>query len=306
VNAVKNSTATGTTATAERSRRYRGRFAPSPTGLLHQGSLVAALASWLDARSHGGQWLLRIEDLDGPRNVPGAEDAILRTLDDLGLTADGPVLRQSQRHQFYREALDTLRSAGVAYRCTCSRSEAPGVYAGRCRLHPAPPGPAAWRFAMERDDCIEFEDAIQGHCRFAAGQMGDPVIFRRDEVAAYQLAVVVDDAAQEITHVVRGADLLDSTPWQMRIGAALGVPALSYAHVPLVTEPDGSKLAKSRGAAAVADLPPAGALTLALQLLGYEPPDGLGNETPPHILDWALAGWPPRALGGRKTIAIVP
>ena len=306
MNAVKNSTATGTTATAERSRRYRGRFAPSPTGLLHQGSLVAALASWLDARSHGGQWLLRIEDLDGPRNVPGAEDAIRRTLDDLGLIADGPVLRQSQRQQFYREALDTLRSAGVTYRCTCSRSEAPGVYSGRCRLQPAPPGPAAWRFAMDRSDCIEFEDAIQGHCRYAAEKLGDPVIFRRDEVAAYQLAVVVDDAAQEITHVVRGADLLDSTPWQMRIGAALGVPALTYAHVPLVTEPDGSKLAKSRGAAAVADLPPAAALSLALQLLGYEPPDGLGNENPSHVLDWALAGWPPRALGARKTTAIPP
>ena len=304
MNAVKNSTATGTTATADRPRRYRGRFAPSPTGLLHQGSLVAALASWLDARSHGGQWLLRIEDLDGPRNVPGAEDAILRTLDAAGLVADGPVLRQSQRQTFYREALDALRSAGLAYRCTCSRSEEPGVYSGHCRLHPPPPGPAAWRFAMDPADCVEFEDVIQGHCRFEAGQLGDPVIFRRDEVAAYQLAVVVDDAAQEITHVVRGADLIESTPWQLRIGAALGAPALTYAHVPLVTEPDGSRLAKSRGSAAVAELPPGQALTLALQLLGYAPPLELAEQPPQRILDWALAGWPPRALGGRKSVAL--
>jgi glutamyl-Q tRNA(Asp) synthetase len=304
VNAVKNSTATGTTATADRPRRYRGRFAPSPTGLLHQGSLVAALASWLDARSHGGQWLLRIEDLDGPRNVPGAEDAILRTLDALGLTADGPVLRQSQRQALYREALDSLRAAGLAYRCTCSRSDEPGVYSGRCRLHPPPPGPAAWRFAMDAGDCVEFEDLIQGHCRFDEGLLGDPVIFRRDEVAAYQLAVVVDDAAQEITHVVRGADLIDSTPWQLRIGAALGVHTLTYAHVPLVTEPDGSKLAKSRRAPAVADMPPGAALVLALRLLGYEPSGDLVDQSPARILDWALAGWPPRALGGRKSVAL--
>jgi len=301
---VKNSTATGTTATADRPTGYRGRFAPSPTGLLHQGSLVAALASWLDARRHHGQWLLRIEDLDAPRNVPGAEEAILRTLDSLGLTADGAILRQSQRQALYRDALDTLHRAQLAYRCTCSRSDAPGVYSGRCRQHPPGPGPAAWRFAMNPAGPVEFVDGIQGRCRFEIGLLGDPVIFRRDEVAAYQLAVVVDDAAQGITHVVRGADLLDSTPWQQQIGAALGASGIIYAHVPVVTEPDGAKLAKSLRAPAVANLPPGQALTLALRLLGHEPPGGLEHEAPLHILDWALAGWPPRCLQGRKAVAL--
>jgi glutamyl-Q tRNA(Asp) synthetase len=301
---VKNSTATGTTATADRPAAYRGRFAPSPTGLLHQGSLVAALASWLDARRHHGQWLLRIEDLDAPRNVPGAEEAILRTLDSLGLTADGAILRQSQRQALYRDALDTLQRAQLAYRCTCSRSEEPGVYSGRCRRHQPPPGPAAWRFAMNPADHVKFTDGIQGDCGFEVRLLGDPVIFRRDETAAYQLAVVVDDAAQGITHVVRGADLIDSTPWQLHIAAALGAPEITYAHVPLVTEPDGAKLAKSRRAPAVANLLPGQALTLALQLLGYEPPGELEQEAPFHILDWALAGWPPRGLQGRKTIAL--
>ena len=265
---------------------------------------MAALASWLDARSHEGAWLVRIEDLDASRNVPGAEDSILRTLDSLGLSPDEPVIHQSQRVPLYRAALEKLREDGRAYRCTCSRSEEPGVYSGHCRLHPPPPGPAAWRFAMTEGDCVEFEDGIQGSCRFAAASLGDPVIFRRDGIAAYQLAVVVDDGAQGITHVVRGADLLDSTAWQLRIGEALGLPKPAFAHVPLVTEPDGSKLAKSRSAPAIADLPPAQALNSALGLLGYSVPPELATAPALRLLEWALPGWPPAPLQGRSSTCV--
>lgn len=310
MSAARSSTATGTIATAETAvsgvatGRYRGRFAPSPTGRLHHGSLVAALASWLDARRNRGSWLLRIEDLDVARNVPGAEEAILRTLDSLGLTSDEPLIRQSSRADLYHAALERLDRDGFAYRCICSRSEEPGVYSGRCRRHPALPGPAAWRFAMAAGDRIVFKDGIQGHCHFDAGLLGDPVIFRRDGIAAYQLAVVVDDADQGITHVVRGADLLDSTAWQLRIGSALGVPAPVFAHVPLVTGPGGEKLAKSRSAPAVADLPPGQALAIALQLLDYSVPGELAHAPPSRILEWALEGWPPASLKGRASVAL--
>ena len=310
MSAVKSSTATGTIATAEactpglKAGRYRGRFAPSPTGLLHHGSLVAALASWLDARRNHGVWLLRIEDLDAGRIVPGAADAILRTLDSLGLNADEPLIRQSGRTDLYQAALERLQCNGFAYRCICSRSGEPGVYSGRCRRNPAPPGPAAWRFAMNADDRIDFDDGFQGRCHFDAARLGDPVIFRRDGIAAYQLAVVVDDADQGITHVVRGADLLDSTGWQLRIGAALGVPTPHFAHIPLVTGPGGEKLAKSRSAPAVADLPPGEALTTALRLLDYTVPDELARAPVTQILEWALAAWPPASLRGRASVAL--
>jgi len=310
VSAARSSTATGTIATAESAAtgvaagRYRGRFAPSPTGRLHHGSLVAALASWLDARRHRGAWLLRIEDLDVARNVAGSEDAILRTLDSLGLTADEPLVRQSTRADLYHAALERLHRDGLAYRCTCSRSEEPGIYSGRCRRHPAPPGPAAWRFAMTAGERIAFQDGFQGRCQFDADLLGDPVIFRRDGIAAYQLAVVVDDADQGITHVVRGADLLDSTPWQLRIGAALGAQAPAFIHVPLVTGPGGEKLAKSRSAPAVADLPPGQALAVALRLLDYSVPEEVAHSPPARILDWALQDWPPASLQGRASVAL--
>jgi glutamyl-Q tRNA(Asp) synthetase len=299
---VKSSTATGTTATA--SRAYRGRFAPSPTGLLHQGSLVAALGSWLDARAHGGKWLVRMEDLDRARNVPGAADAILATLDSLGLVADEPVLWQSARTAAHARALEQLRASGAVYRCTCTRSDEPGIYSGHCRQHPPLPGPAAWRLKLDPGETIEFDDVLQGRCRYPAAGLGDPVIFRRDGVAAYQLAVVVDDAFQGITHVVRGADLLESTAWQIALGRALGLPEPVHAHLPLVVEADGAKLAKSRNAEAIARWPPGLALERTLGLLGYTTPDGLAAETVPRILDWAQSGWPPQGLAGRRTLAL--
>jgi len=300
---VKNNTAIGTTATAEANpprgtARYRGRFAPSPTGLLHHGSLLAALASWLDARAHGGAWLVRMEDLDTARNIPGADEQILRTLDSLGLIADEPVLYQSTRLAAYEEALEQLRRSGLAYRCTCSRSDEPGVYSGQCRRHPPAPGPSAWRFAMPQAACLQFEDELQGSQRYAVTSLGDPVIRRRDGTMAYQLAVVVDDAFQGITHVVRGSDLLESTAWQLAIAEGLQLPGLHYMHLPLVVEPDGSKLAKSRRARAVADWSPGEALATTLALLNYLPPAELAAEPVSRILDWALAGWPPAGLAG--------
>jgi glutamyl-Q tRNA(Asp) synthetase len=271
---------------------------------LHHGSLVAALGSWLDARAQGGKWLLRMEDLDRARNVPGAADAILATLDSLGLTADEPVLWQSARADAHALALDQLRGIDAVYRCTCSRSEEPGVYSGQCRRNPAGPGPAAWRLKLDAAATIAFDDILQGPCSHVVAGLGDPVIFRRDGVAAYQLAVVVDDAFQGITHVVRGADLLESTVWQIAVGRALGLSEPVYAHLPLVVEADGAKLAKSRHAQAIALWAPGRALERGLGLLGYTIPEGLGDEAVPRILDWALSGWPPPGLAGRRTIAL--
>lgn len=300
MNAVKSSTATGTTATAD---VYRGRFAPSPTGLLHQGSLLAALGSWLDARAHGGQWLVRMEDLDPPRTVAGAAQSILRTLDSLGLASDEPVLWQSTRGDAYADALQSLRDAGLVYRCTCSRSESPGVYSGRCRRVPPADGPAAWRLQLAPEELIQFDDLFLGPQSFRAADLGDPVVFRRDGIAAYQLAVVVDDAFQRITHVIRGADLLDSTAWQIAVYQGLSLAPPRFGHLPLVVEPDGSKLSKSRGSQAVACWAPGEALEHTLRLLGYDPPAGLRSEPVQRILDWALSGWPPAELPGRREIA---
>ena len=214
---------------------YRGRFAPSPTGPLHFGSLVAAVGSWADARAHGGEWLVRMEDLDPPREVPGAADEILRTLEALGLEPDGPVVRQSERGDAYRAALDRLRDRGVLFACGCTRREIadsglPGsdgglVYPGTCRNGP-PPGRPARALRVRVDDAvIAFDDALQGRVSQDLGRdVGDFVLLRADGFFAYQLAVVVDDAAQGITDVVRGIDLIDSTPRQIFLQRAARSP----------------------------------------------------------------------------------
>ncbi|MEY2854466.1 MAG: glutamyl-Q tRNA(Asp) synthetase [Pseudomonadota bacterium] len=299
---MKSSTASGTTATASLHDRYRGRFAPSPTGPLHLGSLVAALASWLDARAHQGQWLLRIEDLDTPRVVPGAEADIRATLEGLGLHHDGEVLRQSQRMPLYREALESLVAQGFAYRCRCRRTEAEHPYPGTCRDARHGEGPAAWRLRLDTGADTRFEDRIQGRMDYPHRTLGDPVIFRRDGIAAYQLAVVVDDHAQRISDVVRGADLLESTAWQIRLIEALGGAPPAYAHVPLIVEPDGTKLAKSRRSLPVASLAPAQALTMTLKLLRQQPPDLLATARPAQILEWGVAHWNPLALAGQHSL----
>lgn len=248
----------------------RGRFAPSPTGPLHFGSLLAAFGSWLMARTAGGEWWVRIEDIDPPREVPGAAEAQLRTLDAFGLRSDGPVLRQSGRHALYREALDRLLAQGLAFRCRCSRSDlaASGGIHRRCSAA-ATRDASAVRLRVPDDCAIGFDDAIHG--RFAqdvAAEVGDVVLLRADGCWAYQLAVVVDDADQGVTDVVRGADLLDSTPRQILLQRALGLPNPRYAHLPLVLDAEGAKLSKSQSALPVDGDDPLPALRLAWVALG--------------------------------------
>jgi glutamyl-Q tRNA(Asp) synthetase len=279
---------------------YVGRFAPSPTGPLHLGSLVAALGSFLDARQQGGQWLLRIEDLDRARVRPGCADGILRTLETLGLAWDGPVEYQSRRLPRYEEALRALEGRGLTFNCYCSRASRAGSEdrgcAGSCRKQARSPQPAALRFAVAESDIVSFTDRFQGFCSFDMGALGDVVIRRRDQVVAYQLAVVVDDAAQAVSDVVRGADLLSSTPWQLLLQRALGMPAPRYGHLPVVVEQDGAKLAKSRRSVPV-DLHALGRpLVEALILLRQAPPPELLSEPPKAVLAWAQRNWTPTLL----------
>lgn len=286
---------------------YVGRFAPSPTGPLHLGSLVAALGSHLDARAAGGRWLVRIEDLDAPRCIPGGDAQILRTLERFGLTWDGPVLRQSERLPLYEQALARLRAAGCTFECSCSRRELAGQevsgYPGTCRDGPQRAGPTATRFRIDDAAQVCFEDRLQGACHFALRALGDVVIRRRDGLVAYQLAVVVDDAAQDITDVVRGADLLASTPWQIALQGALGLPSPRYAHLPLVVEPDGAKLAKSRRSVPLDPQDPGPALVQALQLLRQAPPAELATASPARILEWAVPSWRPERLQGLREVS---
>lgn len=284
--------------------RYRGRFAPSPTGLLHRGSLVAAVASWLDARAHDGAWLIRIEDLDRPRCMAGADEAMLATLARFGLTSDEPVLYQSTREAAYHEALAVLVDAGLAYRCRCSRSEAPGPYPGHCRdLGIQDPG-TAWRLRLDRIGSLKFDDRIQGPQTPQAAVLGDPVLIRRDGIAAYQLAVVVDDHFQGITDVVRGADLLESTGWQVGILRGLGLATPRYAHVPVVTEPGGAKLAKSQRSLPLAGLDAGRSLDQALKLLGMTLNEQLKAAPVSEMLHWAVQNWRPDQLAGRLAVSL--
>ena len=276
----------------------RGRFAPSPTGPLHLGSLVAAVGSWLSARSAGGEWFVRMEDLDGPRVVPGAADEILRALERYGLAWDGDVVVQSERTRLYEEALARLRGAGLAYDCGCTRAEvaraagapdvsdpvdgAGAVYAGTCRGGLAPGRAArAVRFRVP-DGTVVFEDRVRGRIEEEVSRaVGDFVVRRADGPFAYQLAVVVDDAEQDVTEVVRGGDLLSSTARQIALQRALGLPTPAYAHLPLVLGPDGKKLGKRDGALPLERLDEKRVretLALALRLLGQEVIEGTAPE----------------------------
>jgi glutamyl-Q tRNA(Asp) synthetase len=249
---------------------YRGRFAPSPTGRLHFGSLLAAFGSWLLARRAGGEWWVRIEDLDPPREVAGAAARQLRTLSAFGLESDGPVWRQSERSEAYRAAVDRLLASGGAFACHCSRSDlaADGGVHRYCVAGASRPDPAI-RFRVHPSTTLAFEDAIQGLVwQDIAEEVGDFVLKRADGPWAYQLAVVVDDAEQGITDVVRGADLLDSTPRQILLQRALGVPTPRYAHLPLVVDAHGRKLSKSLSALPIDDADPLPALRAAWQALG--------------------------------------
>src|SRR5690348_3471567 len=256
---------------------YRGRFAPSPTGELHFGSLVAALASWLRARRQGGTWLVRVEDIDPPREVPGSTASILTALERLGLDPDGPPLYQSRRDDAYAAALLRLREAGFAFPCWCSRAEldtAGTVHGDGCCIAPARHGRApAWRLRVP-DICIEFDDGLQGTQRQNVREaVGDFVLKRADGLWSYQLACVVDDAFQGITEVVRGADLLDSTPRQILLQRLLGLPTPGYLHVPLAVDADGRKLSKSAEAPPVDLDDPRRTLAAALEFLDQAVPE---------------------------------
>ncbi|MFQ6313624.1 tRNA glutamyl-Q(34) synthetase GluQRS [Lysobacter capsici] len=260
---------------AAATRRYRGRFAPSPTGDLHAGSLLAAFGSWLLARHHGGDWLVRIEDLDPPREVPGAAERQLRALAAFGLDSDETVVRQSQRHALYQHALDRLIDQGRAFVCRCSRSDlaAVGGIHRRCVTSSAEQKSAApqaaIRLRVNDGDIVHFNDAIQGpQAQDLAREVGDFVLRRADGYWAYQLAVVVDDADQGITNVVRGADLLDSTGRQILLQRALGLPTPAYAHLPLLLDAHGRKLSKSDAARPLDPADPLPALRAAWRALG--------------------------------------
>jgi glutamyl-Q tRNA(Asp) synthetase len=280
-----------------------GRFAPSPTGPLHFGSLVAAVASWLDARAAGGRWHVRIEDVDATRTVPGAEDAILRDLEALGLAWDGPVVRQRERTDRYEAALAALRDKGLVYRCRCSRREIADtgthgidgiVYPGTCRglaLGPDVPGADRFRVDAER---VAFDDRVQGpQAQRLDRDIGDFVIRRRDGLFAYQLAVVVDDADLGVTDVVRGADLLDSTPRQVALQRALGLPTPRYLHIPVATL-GGEKLSKQTLAPALDANEGSRLVAAALAFLGQETPSA--GESPERLLEEALKRYDPARI----------
>jgi glutamyl-Q tRNA(Asp) synthetase len=276
---------------------------------LHLGSLFTAAASFLEARARGGQWLLRIEDLDRPREVPGAADALQTTLEAFGLHWDGPVVRQSGRLPLYAAALARLSARGLLFDCTCARRdlEEQERYPGYCRAGPRNPALSPARRLRVEPRRIEFHDRIQGRFRQdVAAAVGDLLLARRDGIYAYVLAVVVDDAAQGITEVVRGADLLDNTPRQMYLQQALGLATPTYAHVPLLTEPDGAKLAKSKRSVRLNPARPQGQLCAVLEMLGMQPPTDLATGKISEIWAWAIANWRledvPKCLAARVPV----
>ncbi|MCI5107785.1 MAG: tRNA glutamyl-Q(34) synthetase GluQRS [Pseudomonadales bacterium] len=288
------------TACSGNTAAYVGRFAPSPTGPLHMGSLIAALASYLDARAASGQWLLRMEDLDPPREPAGAAEQILEQLRYLEMHWDGEVLYQSQRHDAYAAALSQLDSNGLLYRCSCSRQrirELNGRYDGHCRTQ-AVAGDKDCAIRLQTSAAsIEFTDRIQGKFSQAVEtEVGDFVIRRKDGLFAYQLAVVVDDGYQQITDVVRGYDLLDSTPRQIYLQSLLGLPRPNYAHFPVLVNDQGQKLSKQHFAAAV-DISEAGrCLFEGLKFLGLQPPRALATSPCAAQLAWGIEHWDIQAV----------
>lgn len=287
---------------------YIGRYAPSPTGPLHFGSLVAAVGSWLDARAQGGRWLLRMEDLDPPREMPGAADRILRTLEAFGLEWDGPVLYQSRRLDAYAAAEVQLTDMAAAFPCACTRSETADssvhgpegpIYPGTCR-HGLTPGREARALRLKApDEAISFEDGLQGTVtQNLARDIGDFIIRRADGCHAYQLAVVVDDAHQGVTHVVRGADLLLSTPRQLLLQRLLGLPRPHHLHLPIALNQAGEKLSKQTQARPVEGTDPGQTLWQTLAFLRQEPPEALKDASIEELRAWALAHWRREPLQG--------
>lgn len=285
---------------------YVGRFAPTPSGYLHFGSLVAALASYLDARAVGGRWLLRMEDLDPPREMPGAQAAIVESLQRYGFDWDGEMQRQSARHDAYEQVIERLLREGLAYPCQCSRKQLephPGPYLGFCRDANQPLENAAIRLRVPNLE-YRFIDRVQGEFAQHLGRdVGDFVIRRRDGLFAYQLAVVLDDAWQGVTDVVRGADLLDSTPRQLYLQELLGLPQPRYLHVPLIIQPDGHKLGKSYRSPPLRPDEAVPLLLRALRALGQPTVPELKDALPGELLAWAIPRWNAERIPRTLTLA---
>lgn len=289
--------------------QYVGRFAPSPTGPLHFGSLVAAVASYLQAKTLGGKWLLRVEDIDPPRAQAGATDAILTALDHYGFEWDGDIIFQSESREAHEAAIDALLARDLAYPCGCSRRDLEGaargplgtIYPGTCR-----DGCTALETAIRvrtTDAPISFIDRLQGlQTQNLERESGDFVIRRRDGLIAYQLAVVVDDAIEGVTEIVRGIDLMDSTPRQVWLQQLLGYRTPNYVHIPVITHPDGDKLSKLTGAAGIPLSGAAGALVAALAALHQKPPEKLRHDTLDAVWQWARDNWRLEAMRGRTAV----
>jgi len=285
-------------------REHVGRFAPSPTGPLHFGSVVAALGSYTAARAAGGRWYVRIDDIDPPRAAPGAIDTILHQLEALGLEWDGSVLFQSRRHALYRQALERLEQRGLTYACTCTRREIHAnarhgplgpVYPGTCRHRPTrPERDSAVRLRMPAGE-LALDDGVQGRYALDASALGDVVLRRRDGLWAYHLATAVDDVHLGITHVVRGADLLPAALVQSALHALLEEPLPNWSHLPVVQGPDGAKLSKQTGAAAVDAADPVSMLLRAWRFLG-QPAPASRPEDPAGFHRFAAARWSPRRV----------
>lgn len=292
---------------------YVGRFAPSPTGPLHFGSLVAAVASYLQARVNNGLWLLRIEDIDPPREQTGAAGAIINALDRYGFQWDGETIFQSGSHEAHDIALQSLIDRDLTYRCNCSRRDLGDVprgplgtiYPGTCR-NGCEPGESAIRLRTNNTE-ISFDDALQlSISQRLESESGDFIIRRRDGLIAYHLAVVVDDEIQGITEVVRGIDLMDSTPRQIWLQRLLDYRTPNYMHIPIITHPDGDKLSKLRGAPEISKATVGETLGKALRALGQEPPSDLLRWSAADIWSWATENWQPAELIGQKSIVKTP
>jgi glutamyl-Q tRNA(Asp) synthetase len=287
--------------------QYIGRFAPSPSGPLHFGSLVTALASYLDAKANQGLWLVRMEDLDPPREQPGAADLILKSLEEHHLFWDGPIFYQSQRHQVYENCLQELQKKDWVYACDCSRQYLQltgGIYSGRCRHRQSEiKSPFSLRLKVydlpgsnilndQNNNLIVFDDVIQGRqTQNLRSEAGDIILKRRDGFYAYQLAVVLDDIDQKITHIIRGRDLLDVTARQIFFFQLLEQPLPQFGHLPLALMPNGQKLSKQNHAPALDANRAAENIWNALVFLGQNPPTVLAASTLDEILEWALANW---------------
>jgi glutamyl-Q tRNA(Asp) synthetase len=283
-------------------QEYVGRFAPSPTGDLHFGSLVAAVGSYLQARKKGGKWLVRVEDIDPPREVPGSAKRILRDLARLGMVPDEPVLFQASRLRAYTEACQALLLSGHAFFCACSRKQLPasGIYPGTCRDSTTEETIGMSVRVRVNDEPVRFTDLVMGGLEQRLGQeIGDFVIRRADGLPAYQLAVVLDDAHQGVTEVVRGADLLDSTPRQVYLQRLLGLPTPDYVHLPVVVTVEGEKLSKRLQSDPVRRSEPAEALREALDFLRQAPPRGLQLD---RLWQWAIAHWDTDLIPRERTV----